>query len=198
MIIDSRYLRLNNNLKPKQITSPSRTISVVRSADLKINYILLAKIKRVQIAKRKHGAKPNPAIFRGRVLRCQKPCHWGENHHRKTRIEWRNPSTVSTFANALIAVQQLSYGSLKARHSNSIDDIAIANKIVRSANHEALEGCHSFLWAWEIAKIDGDEYTRSDMDSLCETESLASFGTFSLPLKVCCSSDSIESGFSEI
>lgn len=105
---------------------------------------------------------------------------------------------MSTFANALIAVQQLSYGSLKARHSNAIDDIAIANKIAHCANHETPEGCHSFLWAWEISKIDGDESTTSDMDSLCETESLASFGTFSLPRMVCCSSDSIESGFSEI
>lgn len=150
----------------------------------------------MQIANRKHGSKPNPAIFRGRILRCQKPSQWEENP--RPKIEWRNPSAVSTFANALIAVQQLSYGSIKARRSRSIDDIAIANKIAHCANHEAPEGCHSFLWAWEIAKIDCGSSIVSSVDSLCETESGYSFGTFSLPRLVCCSSDSIASDFSEV
>lgn len=171
--------------------------NVVRSPDLKINYILLAKIKRVQIVNRKHGSKPDPAIFRGRVLRCQKPRNWDRNHrlhkHHK-KIDWRNPSTVSTFQNALMAVQQLSYGSLKARRptSGTTDDIALANKIAYYARHESV-GCRNFLWAWEIVKskedCDSSSHTSSNIDPFLEIESKQSCETFSLA-GFCCSSDS--------
>ena len=176
--------------------------NVVRSPDLKINYILLAKIKRVQIANRKHGSKPDPAIFRGKVLRCQKPCNWEDKHNLQKKIDWRNPSTVSTFQNALIAVQQLSYGSLKNRRSTAgtIDDIAIANKIAYYARHESA-GCQNFLWAWEIIKsqedYDSRSLTSSNIDPFLEIESKQSCETFSLP-GFCCSSDSNASGISEI
>ena len=71
------------------------------------------------------------------------------------KISWNNPSTVS-FGNALIAVQQLSYGSIKVRHtSESIDDIAIANDIAKSANNEKSE-CYNFLWTWEDTKLNND------------------------------------------
>ena len=163
----------------------------------------------MRLANRKHGPKPDPAIFRGRVLRCQKPCNWEKNRHlnsHRKKIEWSNPSTVSTFENILIAVQQLSYGSMKVRHSisGSIDDVAIANKIAHCARHETLGGCHNFLWAWEIVKLEKDcdntsSITSSDIDSSSETESQIKDKLFSLP-PLCCSSDSdsVESEFSEI
>ena len=132
--------------------------SAVRSIDLKINYILLAKIKRVHIKNWIHGSKPDEATLNRPILRCQKPCNWdgatgfppGSNDTRKNML-WSNPSVVSTFPNALIAVQQLSYGSLKVRHSSSgtIDDIAIANTIARCANNETTRDSFNFLWAWE-------------------------------------------------
>ena len=139
--------------------------NAVRLADLKINYILLAKIRRVKIPNRKHGEKPDRSIFNGKVLRCLKPCNWGEGCHNSSssnptkgqqkKIEWNNRSGVSSFANALIAVQQLSYGSIKVRRSRSdlIDDIAIANTIAHCAGNKAYEGCYNFLWAWEGTKF---------------------------------------------
>ena len=175
--------------------------NVVRATDLKINYILLAKIKRVQITNRKHGPKPDPAIFRGRVLRCQKPRNWDDNqqlHNHQKKIDWGNPSTISTFENALVAVQQLSYGSFNAPRSTSrsIDDIAIANKIAHCARHESA-GCNNFLWAWEIAKLeegfdDSSSLPSSNIDPLSEIQSKQSCETFSLP-RLFCSSDSITS-----
>lgn len=149
-----------------QMTTRRRIMQkLIRSEDLKIDYILLAKIKRVRIANRKHGSKPNPAIFNRPVLRCQKPCNWDEENNRllssgrkqnqikpKRKIDWSNRSTVSTFANALIAVQQLSYGSIKIRHSlsGSIDDVAIANEIARCCTSNEIQGgCYNFLWTWE-------------------------------------------------
>lgn len=57
-------------------------------------------------------------------------------------------ATVSIFASALQAVQQLSYGSTKVRHTDPIDDIQIANNIANSANGERTES-YNFLWTWE-------------------------------------------------
>ena len=137
--------------------------NVDRSADLKIDYILLAKIQRVKPADRNRGSKPDPAIFHRPVLRCQIPCHryqgsGGNNRKRGKKTGWNHPSTVSVFANALVAVQQLSYGSTKVKRpvSHPIDDIAIANAIVRSCDgdnggntQQATVGCCcNFLWAW--------------------------------------------------
>jgi hypothetical protein len=122
----------------------------------------------VRIVNRKHGSKPDPAIFNRPVLRYQKPRNYDENNrllsmesnkkkHQKN-ITWSNLSTVSTFANALVAIQHLSYGSIKVRRSfsESIDDVAIANAIACSARHETSGGCYNFLWAWRDAKLKKD------------------------------------------
>lgn len=65
---------------------------------------------------------------------------------------------MSAFANALVAIQQLSYGSIKVRRSfsESIDDVAIANAIACSARQETLGGCYNFLWAWKDDKLKKD------------------------------------------
>lgn len=131
--------------------------NVVPPNDVKINYILLAKIKRVHIENDKDGAKPDPSIFHRPVLRCRKPRNWDRSGR---DIQWNNPSTISTFASALIAVQQISYGRVKA--FESIDDIDIANTIVRNANNEKY-GCHGFLWAWEDTKMsESEEYKHAE------------------------------------
>jgi len=125
--------------------------------DLTINYILLAKIKRVRIPDRKHGMEPNPMIFHHPVLRYQKSL--STESGRMPLWNNYNPAAVSNFSNVLLAVQQLSYGSIKVRRNNHqrsssepIDDIAIANKIVYCANNQ-MEVCYNFMWAWEDFKI---------------------------------------------
>jgi len=173
----------------------------VRPADLKINYVLLAKIKRVRIADRTHGSKPDHAIFHRPILRCQKPCNWSlsSGRKKKKKISWNNPSTVSTFANALVAVQQLSYGSIKVRHSSSesIDDIGIANNIAHSANNEN-PGCYNFLWTWEDTKLNNNDDDDYDDEMLEESSPNMKDGQFSM-LRLCCSTDSTDdSATSEI
>ena len=109
------------------------------------------------------------------------------------------------FANALIAVQQLSYGSIKTKRSSSasIDDVAIANSIARCASHEGASGSHNFLWAWEDAKrkenYSGESSTLvgSNRNAWCETDSRSSRDVFSF-LQLCCSMDSEETMISEI
>jgi len=133
---------------------------VIRPEDLKINYILLAKLKRVRIPDRKHGSKPNPMIFCRPVLRCQIPLSTSSSGGGGGRMPlWNNynPAAVSTFASALLAVQQLSYGSIKVRHNRGgnyapIDDISIANNIVYCSNNQK-EEIYNFSWAWKDFKV---------------------------------------------
>ena len=51
---------------------------------------------------------------------------------------------------ALLAVQPLSYGSLKVRHMEPIDDILIANNITCSAKGEKTES-YNYWWSWQDA-----------------------------------------------
>eukprot|EP00934_Nitzschia_sp_Nitz4_P005873 Nitzschia sp. Nitz4//scaffold30_size153850//84539//87009//NITZ4_002782-RA/size153850-augustus-gene-0.60-mRNA-1//1//CDS//3329547276//5863//frame0 len=105
---------------------------------------LLAKAENVDVGTLKSGATPNPEIFHRPILRARKPKR-GVN----TRGgPWENKHGVSLFANALQAVQQLSFGSIKVRHVDDIDDIKIANMIADSANGEKTQS-YNFLWAWE-------------------------------------------------
>jgi hypothetical protein len=235
LLLRLEYLNFEKTTDADQSKRNSRRRNlqnVVRSADLKIDYILLAKIQRVRIANRKHGSKPDPSIFHRPVLMCLKPCNWDEDYrllfpsgskntnqcHKK--LEWRNRSTVSTFANALVAVQQLSYGSTKVRHSFSgwIDDVAIANEIAQCAIHETPGGFYNFLWALEDSKFEKDSNNATPKSLSQRTESRqclrgggnvdyfsitsgaglnSSHEPFSL-MRLCFSSDSMESVFPEI
>jgi hypothetical protein len=49
---------------------------------------------------------------------------------------------------ALIAIEELSFDSTKVRHSELIDDIAIANNIARCAEGLTDES-YGFFWKWE-------------------------------------------------
>ena len=51
---------------------------------------------------------------------------------------------------ALVAVQELSFGSSRVRHMDAIDDIMIANNIANSANGDKTESYH-YWWSWEDA-----------------------------------------------
>lgn len=114
-----------------------------KSPDFAFGDDLLLKISAVDIGTIISGAKPLDDIFDRPILRTRKP--------KKGKIAsglWENKASVSVFANALQAVQQLSFGSIKVRHSSAIDDIAIANNISNSALGEKTES-YNFMWVWE-------------------------------------------------
>ncbi len=104
---------------------------------------MLRKLNAMSVGERKHGAKPCDEIFHRPILRSPMPRNGLES-----KAPWNNLATVSIFASALQAVQQLSYGSIKVRHADPIDDIQIANTIADSANGVRTES-YNFLWSWE-------------------------------------------------
>eukprot|EP00536_Pseudo-nitzschia_multiseries_P011380 jgi/Psemu1/289649/fgenesh1_pg.383_\ len=166
LLLRVKYLKFGKN---RLLASKEAIPNVVSSVDLKIDYILLAKIKRVQLSDWKYGTEPDALIFQRSVLRRRKPHNWERSlspeGEKKKDINWVELSSVVMFESALIAVQQLSYGSVKVRRSSSelIDDIAIANDIARSANNDK-SGCYGFLWAWEDAKISDRDDQDGDND----------------------------------
>ncbi|OEU12141.1 hypothetical protein FRACYDRAFT_244402 [Fragilariopsis cylindrus CCMP1102] len=168
LLLRLKYMNFRNH-NPNACRKTCRVIP----EGLKINYVLLAKIKRVRIPDRKHGSKPNPVIFHHPVLRYQKPL--STKSGRMPLWNNYNPAAVSIFANALLAVQQLSYGSIKGRRSSQhrsssvpIDDIAIANKIVHCANNK-MEVCYNFMWAWEDFKIKDTHEDEDEDDDMRES-----------------------------
>jgi hypothetical protein len=108
----------------------------------------LSDTNAIKLGKVAIGATPKEGIFDRPIMRSRKPKK-GTN----ALAPWDNIASVSVFANALQAIQQLSYGSTKVRHVGSIDDIMIANNIASSASGEKTES-YNFLWVWEDKAIE--------------------------------------------
>lgn len=96
----------------------------------------------VQLQLRLHGARPRREIFDRSILRRRKP------RDGNTDAPWDNTASVATFSSALQAVQQLSFGSSKVRHVHGIDDVLIANNLVKCANGQRTEA-YGFMWSWK-------------------------------------------------
>lgn len=75
---------------------------------------------------------------------------------------------------ALIAVQQLSFGSTKVRHVDAIDDIQIANNIANSANGEKTES-YNYWWIWQDS---ASSDIRNSLSRLRSPDSSSVFGVF--------------------
>ena len=116
-------------------------IPQVSASDLELDPATLSKALEVDAGIRIHGAKPTDHIFDRPILCCR-------IRKDNARAPWDNRASLSVFPNALQAVQQLSYGSVKVRHAGFIDDILIANNIASSADGERTES-YNFLWSWE-------------------------------------------------
>ena len=114
----------------------------IRTSDLILPIDVVTAANSVIVGEQKIGAKPQPAIFDRPILRGQLL-----RNARDFQPNW-NP-----FPSALHAVQELSYGSTKARHSGDVDDIQIANNIANSANGEKTES-YSHLWSWKDAAVE--------------------------------------------
>eukprot|EP00980_Cylindrotheca_fusiformis_P010330 scaffold2299_cov131-Cylindrotheca_fusiformis.AAC.17 len=111
-------------------------------SDLVFDDDTMRKLSMIELGKRVHGARPRSDVFDRPILRTRKP------KDGNTDSPWDNQASVSVFPNALQAVQQLSFGSLRVRHVGDIDDILIANNVAKSANGERTEA-YSFMWSWE-------------------------------------------------
>jgi len=89
------------------------------------------------VNKKVEGAKPKGDVFDRSIIRLRIPADC-------------SPKGVDpkTYSSPLIAVEELSFGSKTVKHSQSIDDIAIANNIAGCAEGFAKQA-YGFYWRWE-------------------------------------------------
>mmetsp|Transcript_28175 Transcript_28175/g.51005 ORF Transcript_28175/g.51005 Transcript_28175/m.51005 type:complete len:797 (-) Transcript_28175:47-2437(-) len=138
------------------------------NADYAFDESLLDAAEAIIVEKRKHGARPCDDIFDRPILRSKVP-------KRGTHVApWENGAAVSVYPNALIAVQQLSFGSTKVRHVDAIDDIQIANNIANSANGEKTES-YNYWWTWQDS---ASSHIRNSLSRLRSPDSSSVFGVF--------------------
>jgi len=102
---------------------------------------LLQATQNIMVEKRICGAEPMDVIFGRPILRRRAP-------KKNQELTWEDQSAVTVYPNALLAVQDLSFGSTKVRHIDAIDDILIANNIANSANGEKTES-YNYMWNWQ-------------------------------------------------
>ena len=110
------------------------------------DYDLPLEIKRdldsIVVEKRMPGAIPRDDIFDRPILRSRAPKKGTD------KAPWDNSSSISPFPTALLAAQQMSFGSTKVRNLGAIDDVLIANNIAKSANGENVEA-YNYWWRWQ-------------------------------------------------
>ena len=138
LLLRLRYLKFGKRMK--EIATPDDSPTV---EDLTFENQLLSESEKVFPEKHSTGAKPRDDIFDRPILRSRAPVASEDS-----RAPWSDRTTISVFPTVLHAVQQLSFGSNKVRHSNAIDDILIANNIASSANGEKTES-YNYWWSWE-------------------------------------------------
>lgn len=115
---------------------------IVKASDFELPLEIKRDLESIFVEKRTPGAAPRDDIFDRPILRSRAPKKGTE------KAPWNNSSSISPFPNALLAVQQMSFGSTKVRHLGAIDDILIANNIAKSASGEKAE-TYNYWWRWE-------------------------------------------------
>ena len=115
---------------------------VVKAWDHDLPLAIKRDLDSIVVEKRMPGAIPRDDIFDRPILRSRAPKKGTD------KAPWDNSSSVSPFPTALLAAQQMSYGSTKVRHLGAIDDILIANNIAKSANGEKVEA-YNYWWRWQ-------------------------------------------------
>eukprot|EP00549_Striatella_unipunctata_P011912 CAMPEP_0118677806 /NCGR_PEP_ID=MMETSP0800-20121206/2841_1 /TAXON_ID=210618 ORGANISM="Striatella unipunctata, Strain CCMP2910" /NCGR_SAMPLE_ID=MMETSP0800 /ASSEMBLY_ACC=CAM_ASM_000638 /LENGTH=425 /DNA_ID=CAMNT_0006573539 /DNA_START=320 /DNA_END=1597 /DNA_ORIENTATION=+ len=114
----------------------------IPETDFDLDADVLQRTKDVAVDRTRQGAKPRSDIFSRPILRSRAPKKGNQG------APWGNKAAVRVFPSALLAVDQLSYGSTKVLHMNAIDDIQVANNIANSANGEKTES-YNYWWSWE-------------------------------------------------
>jgi hypothetical protein len=163
--------------------------------DFSFDEVLLKKADSILVEKRSHGSRPRDDIFDRPILRSRVPkkgeagrAPWENRSIRvfpsgkfaffpvmRVLIECSMKPhysllLFSTHAHtALLAVQELSFGSSRVRHMDAIDDIMVANNISNSANGDKTES-YNYAWSWQDQADENQknlmERQRSDGDSL--------------------------------
>jgi len=116
--------------------------SGIQSSDFELSFEIKRDLESIVVETRSPGAKPREDIFDRPILRSRAPKKGME------KAPWDNASSVSPFPNALLAIQQMSFGSTKVRHLGSIDDVFIANSIAKCAGGEKSES-YNYWWKWQ-------------------------------------------------
>jgi hypothetical protein len=125
---------------PKDIAKSNGSSMI--ASDLTFSDDLLAAADKIFVGKITPGAKPRKEILLRPILRSRPPTK-GSRH-----VPWDNYAAIDSFPSALIAVHELSFASSKVRHIDSIDDILIANNLVKSANGKKSES-YNYMWSWQ-------------------------------------------------
>jgi len=112
----------------------------------------------IHVERRICGAEPLQVIFNRPILRRRAPkkneeLSWNlaeESNLSNGNGPQKGSRQIQVYPNALLAVQDLSFGSTKVRHMDAIDDVLIANNIANSADGEKTES-YNFMWNWQDA-----------------------------------------------
>ena len=149
ILLRTKYLIFDNS----EVVRSRRTV-----ADFCFDKELVALAKRVVIVDGKihTGAQPRMDIF--------------------NRVIYRGSGFAAgdSFPSALHAVQELSFGSIRVRHVNPIDDVLIANNIASSADGGTSES-YGYVWSWEDDRSAEEELTKQDElvnDGRCRSMSM--------------------------
>lgn len=140
-----------------------------QSSDLSIEDNMFAVAEKIMVLNRRAGAKPSHYVFDRPLLRARVLREGSEN-----KLRWDNDS-VDTYPSALDAVLELSYGSVKVRHLEDVDDVRIANNIANCANGDKTES-YSYMWSWkdtvgEIQKnLEGQRSAESSQNKAATTK----------------------------
>ena len=144
VLLRTSYLRsVPNPVRNDKFSSHDNS----KAWDYDLDSELYSSANNILMEHRMRGAKPMPEIFHRPILRRRAPKS-PKNQNYDNSVGWTDRNVVTVYPNALLAVQELSFGSTKVRHMDAIDDILIANNIANSANGEKTES-YNYLWMWQ-------------------------------------------------
>jgi hypothetical protein len=134
----------------RELAKASRSSSAVAS-DYTLDKTLGELVNMMVVDAPEAGARPDPNIFNRPLLHrsalTMMMTATSKKKKKNKELPLEEQESVKTFANALQAAQDLSFGSTKVRHLEAIDDVLIANNIVHSALGEKMES-YNCIWSW--------------------------------------------------
>jgi hypothetical protein len=142
----------------KSITGRTRFL---QPQDLAFHLMILTRLEEVQVGKLKYGATPSSDILY-RQIACS-PLPQKKAYNGAEVSFFAQDGSVTVFANAILAAQHISFGSVIAQQANSIDEIRIANTLAESANRRS--SAYGYLWYWEEYKFNNNTPESDSMDT---------------------------------
>lgn len=140
LMLRLRYLHFEGTAADLAVRSGSSTTA----SDFVLEEDLMKTLGATYVRPQKPGACPDDNIF-DRPLFRRRAVRDNDGSPKRLR---EKPGPADSFPNALQAVQELSFASVRVRHLDAIDDILIANNIVHSANGKKTES-YNCIWTWQ-------------------------------------------------